>query len=63
MLKIINTANGKVIARIETNMSMTLEEMLMFMDIDPRETDADGACRDLDGEMFWCEDLEIIEEE
>ena len=63
MLKIINTANGKVIARIETNMSMTLEEMLVFMDMDPREVDDDGACRDLDGEPFWCEDLEIIEEE
>ena len=62
MLKIINTANGKVIARIETNMSMTLDEMLEFMGMNPREVDDDGVCRDLDGEPFWYEDLEIEEE-
>lgn len=62
MFKIINTANNKVIARIETNMSMTLDEMLEFMGINPREVDDDGACRDLDEEPFWYEDLEIEEE-
>lgn len=62
MLKIVNTANGNVIARIETNMSMTLDEMLEFMGMNPREVDDDGACRDLDGESFWYDDLEIEEE-
>lgn len=62
MFKIINTANNKVIARIETNMNMTLDEMLEFMGMNPREVDDDGACRDLDGEQFWYEDLEIEEE-
>lgn len=59
-MKIINTANGKVLANILTNHSMMIEEALELVGIDLSSCDEnDGSYKDLDGEDFWMEDLEI----
>lgn len=59
-MKIINTANGKVLANILTNHSMMIEEALQLVGIDLNSCDEnDGSYKDLDGEDFWMEDLEI----
>lgn len=57
-MKVINTANGKVLANIVTNHSMTVEEALELVGIDLSQCDDnEGFYRDLDGEPFWMENL------
>ncbi len=58
-MKIINTANGKVIAEIVTNHRMTTEEALELVGVDLTICDDEGAFEDLDGQKFWLEDCEI----
>ena len=59
-MKIINTANGKTLANIITNHSMMIEEALELVGIDLSSCDEnDGSYKDLDGEDFWMEDLEV----
>ncbi|PWM78655.1 MAG: hypothetical protein DBY32_04025 [Phascolarctobacterium sp.] len=59
-MKVINTANNKVLAEVITNRSMTLEEALELVGIDLTTCDEnDGSYKDLDGEEFWIEDCEM----
>lgn len=57
-MKVINIANGKVLANIVTNHSMTIEEALELVGIDLSQCDEnEGFFRDLDGKPFWMENL------
>ena len=60
-MKVINTANQKVLAEVMTNHGMTVEEALELVGIDLSHCDEnDGSYKDLDGEDFWVEDCEMI---
>ena len=59
-MKVINTANQKVLAEVMTNHGMTVEEALELVGIDLSVCDDGGAFKDLDGEDFWVEDCEMI---
>lgn len=60
-MKVINTANQKVLAEVMTNHGMTVEEALELVGIDLSHCDEnDGSFKDLDGEDFWIEDCEMI---
>ena len=60
-MKVINTANQKVLAEVMTNHGMTVEEALELVGIDLSHCDEnDGSYKDLDGEDFWIEDCEMI---
>lgn len=64
-MKIMNTITNEVIAEINTNHSMTLDEALdligaeiiNFMDDERWNNDYDNVI--LDGERYWYEDLEL----
>lgn len=59
-MKVINTANQKVLAEVMTNHSMSIEEALELVGIDLSACDEnDGSYKDLDGEDFWMEDCEM----
>ena len=62
-MKIINTANNKVLADIITNHRMSIEEALEAVGIDLSTCDDEGAYRDNDGELFWLEDCEEADED
>ena len=62
-MKIINTANGKVLADVITNHRMSIEEALGLVGFDLSQCDDEGACIDDDGEQFWLEDCEEIGED
>lgn len=55
-MKIINTANGKILANVITNHRMTIEEALEAAGIDLADYTDEGAYFDNDGETFWLED-------
>lgn len=55
-MKIVNTANNKVLANIITNHRMSIEEALELVGYDLSQCDDDGAYIDDDGEQFWIED-------
>lgn len=59
-MKVINTANQKVLAEVMTNHGMTVEEALELVGIDLSVCDDEGAFKDIDGEDFWVEDCEMI---
>lgn len=61
-MKIINTANGKILANVITNHRMTIEEALELSGCDLSQCDEDGAYIDDDGERFWLEDCEEVDE-
>lgn len=61
-MKIINTANGKILADVITNHRMTIEEALELSGCDLSQCDEDGAYIDDDGERFWLEDCEEVDE-
>lgn len=61
-MKIINTANGKILADVITNHRMTIEEALELSGCDLSQCDEDGAYIDNDGERFWLEDCEEVDE-
>ena len=61
-MKIINTANGKILADVITNHRMTIEEALELSGCDLSQCDEDGAYIDDDGEQFWLEDCEEVDE-
>ncbi len=61
-MKVINTANGKILADVITNHRMTIEEALEFSGCDLSRCDDDGAYIDGDGEQFWLEDCEEVDE-
>lgn len=62
-MKIINTANGKVLADVITNHRMSIEEALELVGFDLNQCDDEGAYIDDDGEQFWLEDCEEIGED
>ena len=62
-MKIINTANNKVLANIITNHRMSIEEALELVGYDLSQCDDEGAYRDNDGELFWLEDCEEADED
>lgn len=62
-MKIINTANGKVLADVITNHRMSIEEALELVGFDLSQCDDEGAYIDDDGERFWLEDCEEIGED
>lgn len=62
-MKIINTANGKVLADVITNHRMSIEEALELVEFDLSQCDDEGAYIDDDGEQFWLEDCEEIGED
>lgn len=62
-MKIINTANGKVLADVITNHRMSIEEALELVGFDLSQCDDEGAYIDDDGEQFWLEDCEEIGED
>lgn len=62
-MKIVNTANGKVMANIITNHRMSIEEALEFVGYDLSHCDDEGAYIDDNGEQFWLEDCEEIGED
>lgn len=57
-MKIINTANGKVLADVIANHRMSVEEALEFVGYDLSQCDNDGAYIDDAGNQFWLEDCE-----
>ncbi len=60
-MKVINTANQKVLAEVMTNHGMTVEEALELVGIDLSHCDEnDGSFKALDGEDFWIEECEMI---
>ena len=59
-MKVINTANQKVLANVMTNHGMTIEEALELVGIDLSVCDDEGVFKDLDGEDFWIEDCEMV---
>lgn len=62
-MKIINTANGKVLADVITNHRMSIEEALELVGYDLSHCDDEGAYIDDDGEQFWLEDCEEVDED
>lgn len=62
-MKIINTANGKVLADVITNHRMSIEEALELVGFDLSQCDDEGAYIDDDGEQFWLEDCEEVGED
>lgn len=62
-MKIVNTANGKVMANIITNHRMSIEEALELVGYDLSHCDDEGAYIDDNGERFWLEDCEEIGED
>lgn len=62
-MKIINTANGKVLADVISNRHMSIEEALELVGFDLSQCDDEGAYIDDDGEQFWLEDCEDIGED
>lgn len=62
-MKIINTSDNKVLANIITNHRMSIEEALELVGYDLSQCDDDGAYIDDDGEQFWIEDCEEVEDE
>lgn len=62
-MKIINTANGKVLADVISNRCMSIEEALELVGFDLSQCDDEGAYIDDDGEQFWLEDCEEIGED
>lgn len=62
-MKIINIANGKVLADVITNHRMSIEEALELVGYDLSHCDDEGAYIDDDGEQFWLEDCEEIGED
>lgn len=62
-IKIVNTANGKVMANIITNHRMSIEEALELVGYDLSHCDDEGAYIDDNGEQFWLEDCEEIDED
>lgn len=62
-IKIVNTANGKVMANIITNHRMSIEEALELVGYDLSHCDDEGAYIDDNGEQFWLEDCEEIGED
>lgn len=61
-MKIINAANGKILADVIINHRMTIEEALELSGCDLSQCDEDGAYIDDDGERFWLEDCEEVDE-
>ena len=61
-MKIINAANGKFLADVIINHRMTIEEALELSGCDLSQCDEDGAYIDDDGERFWLEDCEEVDE-
>lgn len=62
-MKIINTANGKILSEVITNHRMSIEEALEAVGIDLSTCNDEGAYRDNDGELFWIEDCEEADED
>lgn len=62
-MKIINTANGKVLADVISNRRMSIEEALELVGYDLSHCDDEGAYIDDDGERFWLEDCEEVDED
>ena len=62
-MKIINTANGKVLADVISTRRMSIEEALELVGFDLSQCDDEGAYIDDDGEQFWLEDCEEIGED
>lgn len=62
-MKIINTAKGKVLADVITNHRMSIEEALELVGYDLSHCDDEGAYIDDDGEQFWLEDCEEVDED
>lgn len=62
-MKIVNTANGKVMANIITNHRMSIEEALELVGYNLSHCDDEGAYIDDNGEQFWLEDCEEIGED
>lgn len=62
-IKIVNTANGKVMANIITNHRMSIEEAFELVGYDLSHCDDEGAYIDDNGEQFWLEDCEEIDED
>lgn len=62
-MKIINIANGKVLADVITNHRMSIEEALELVGYDLSHCDDEGAYIDDDGEQFWLEDCEEVDED
>nr|DAY46674.1 MAG TPA: hypothetical protein [Caudoviricetes sp.] len=62
-MKIINTANGKVLADVISNRRMSIEEAIELVGYDLSQCDDEGAYIDDDGERFWLEDCEEVDED
>lgn len=62
-MKIINTANGKVLADVISNHRMSIEEAIELVGYDLSQCDDEGAYIDDDGERFWLEDCEEVDED
>lgn len=62
-MKIINTANGKVLADVISNRRMSIEEALELVGYDLSHCDDEGAYIDDDGEQFWLENCEEIDKD
>lgn len=62
-MKIINTANGKVLADVISNRRMSIEEAIELVGYDLSQCDDEGAYIDDDGEQFWLEDCEEVDED
>lgn len=62
-MKIINTANGKVLADVISNRRMSIEEAIELVGYDLSQCDGEGAYIDDDGERFWLEDCEEVDED
>ena len=62
-MKIINTANGKVLADVISNRRMSIEEALELVGFGLSQCDDEGADIDDDGEQFWLEDCEEVGED
>lgn len=62
-MKIINTANGKVLTDVISNRRMSIEEAIELVGYDLSQCDDEGAYIDDDGERFWLEDCEEVDED
>lgn len=62
-MKIINTANGKVLADVISNRRMSIEEAIELVGYDLSHCDDEGAYIDDDGEQFWLEDCEEVDKD
>ena len=64
-MKIINTMTNEIIAEFDTNLSMTLDEVLKLIgaeiinDMDDERWSNDYDNVILDGERYWYDDLEL----